>query len=228
MEPSDKIWRSRPVNVTARSPVKGLGWEGANVSGTMEPQVFAKFEGIAFSDLLDFHSTMIEESEELERLWPTLFVDEKFHTSREDERCFTACLNGEGTNRPPISDIFQHFVNVLVMSPYISHLDIVLGVIIGAAFDINSDSDDDREERIIDDKGERKENSANTRALELVLEAGALELLEQLDNVKCFSVSFDMLLCKKFELDPKHKYLDIIEDLKKTVEGNFLAKCGSL
>ena len=143
------------------------------------------------------------------------------------------CLNGEGSNRPPVSDICQQFVNVLVKSPYISHLDVCLGAEIVAAFDADSEEEegDEDEESVesanmIEECEARKENAGTKRGMELILEAGVLSPLKQLENVKRFSLSFDMLPCNDVEFEPKHKHLDIIRDLKKTIEGNFVAKGG--
>lgn len=219
VEPSDKIWRSCPIHPAAKSPIKGIGCKGANLGGTMEPHVFAKFEKIAFSaDLYLFKDAGREHVS-----WPVLFVDEDFRTSRESEDSFTARLKGEVANRPPVSDIFQQFVDVLVKSAHISHLEVSLGVEINSMYRLPLEDGDDLEEGI-----EESINIANERGVGLVLEAGVLNPLKQLDNVKCFSVSFDMLPCNDIEFQPKHKHLDIIKDLKNTIEGNFLAKCGSL
>lgn len=220
VEPSAKIWHSSPTQE----------YKGSNLSGTMEPHVFAKFERIAFSADLNF-----DLRGKAGRVWPALFVDENLRTSREDEDSFIACLNGEGPSFIPVSDIFQQFVNVLEKSPYISHLDVCLGVEIVAAFDADSEEEeeegDDDEENLeradlIEECEARKENAATKRGMELILEAGVLNPLKKLENVKYFSLSFDVLPCNDVEFEPKHKHLDIIRDLKETVEGNFLAKRG--
>ena len=220
MEPSNKIWRSCPTHKATE----------CKLDGTMDPHVFTKFERIAFSADLNFDL----EGED-GREWPTLFVDDKLRTSREDEECFTSYLKGEGSSFPPVSDIFQEFVNVLVKSPYISHLDVCLGVEIVAAFDMDSkeeeeDEDGENIERAdrIEECEARKENAATERGMELILEAGVLNPLKQLENVKRFSLSFDVLPCNDVEFEPKHKHLGIIRDLKETVEGNFLAKNGTV
>lgn len=228
VEPTDKIWRSCPIHLAAKSPVKELNCRGANLGGTMEPHVFAKFEKIAFSVDLNFDARKPEAFTVGERLWPMLSVDENFRTSRGEEEGFTACLNGDGTDRPPVSDIFQHFVNMLVKSPYISHLAVILGVDSEAAFEFNLEDDDAREEEMIAEHRKRKMNIANKRVVELILEAGVLNPLKQLDNVKRFSLSFDELPYDGAEFEPKHKHLDIIKDLREKVEGNFLAKCGPM
>lgn len=226
---SDNIWRSCPLHIGVKNSIEGLKCKGSILGGTMDPHVFAKFEKIFFSADLNFDP-------EGERLWPTVFVDDKLHTSQEDEDSFTACLNGEGSNRPPVSDIFQQFVNVLVKSPYISHLDVSLGVEINAEFAIDSGDDFDAEEeeenperaKLIDEDEERKLNMANKRVIELVLEAGVLNPLKQLENVKCLSLSFDVLPCNDVEFEPRPRHLKIIKDLKETVEDNFVVKHGAV
>ena len=260
VEPSNKIWRSCPTHVAPKSSITGKEIRYSKLGGTMEPHVFAKFERIVFS--ADFNFDLEGEDG---RAWPTLFVDDQFRTSQEDEERFTSCLYGEGPSTPPVSDIFQEFVNVLVKSPYISHLDVCLGVKIVAAFDIDSEEGEEEEEEEEEDEDEedrdeedgveeyedeedrdeeeddedeenleradrieeceaRKENAATKRGMELILEAGVLNPLKQLENVKRFSLSFDVLPCNDVEFEPKHKHLGIIRDLKEAVEGNFLAK----
>lgn len=96
----------------------------------MDPHVFAKFERVSFNARLH----RINKDELV--LWPTLFVDDKFYTSREDEATLLARLNGQGSDRLPLSNIIRQFVDVLVQSPYISRLDICLTVEIEGGFDI--------------------------------------------------------------------------------------------
>ncbi len=229
VELGDKIWRSCPLQSGAKSPIERPEYKESNLGGTMEPHAFTKFERVSFVADLDFVDR------ESTNPWPTFFVDEDLHTRREDEASFVARLNGEDSERPPVSNIFQQLVDVLVKSPYISHLDVTLDVELGAEFDIDSEDDEGED---VDNEGnneafkeqnakeEKQINVANQRATELVLEAGILNPLKQLSKVKCFGLSFALLPWNGIPFTPKSKHLDIIRDLKKTVEGNFVAKHG--
>ncbi len=229
VELGDKIWRSCPLQSGVKNLIERPEYKGSNLGGTMEPHAFAKFERVSFIADLDFVDGGRMNP------WPTFFVDDKFHTRREDESSFVAHLNGEDSKRPPVSNIFQQLVDVLVKSPYISHLDVTLDVELGAEFDIDSEDDeggdvDDEENNEAfkeqNAKEEKQTNVANQRATELVLEAGVLNPLKQLSNVKCFGLSFALLPWNGIPFNPKSKHLDIIRDLKETIEGNFVAKHG--
>lgn len=221
VEPINKFWRSCPTHIAPMYPFTGTEIEYLKFGRTMEPHVFAKLERIAFSADLNFDL----EGED-GQVWPMLFVDDEMRTNREDQERFTACLKGKGPHFPPVSNIFQQFVNVLVKSRYISHLDVCLGVEIVALIDVDSEEEEDQD--LEEECAERKENAATKRAMELVLEAGVLNPLKQLENVKRFSLSFDVLPFNDVEFKPKNKHLDIIRDLKEKIEGNFLAKGGSV
>ena len=224
VDPSENIWRSCPTQLGVKSSIKGRGDKGFNLNGTMDPHVFAKFEKFSFVAELNF----LHEDESVLR--PSFFVDGNSRTNREDEDDFIAYLSGKGSNRPPVSDIVQQFVNVLVHSPHISHLDVSLSVEVEAAFDINSEDEDEGDLgslRELDDNEEMKVNAANERAAELVLEAGVLDPLRQLTDVKYLEFSFALLQGGDVAFEPKSKHLGILQDLKTTVEGNFVAKHGA-
>ena len=221
VEPSKNIWRSFPRRPGVKNhPVEKVGYKRSNhLHGTMQPASFAKFERIAFVAPLDFAA----EREDAFLEWPSLFVDDQFHISRDDERAFVACLNGEGTTRPPFTDIFRQFVDVLVKSPYISHLDISFGIEVEVRFDMDSEDPEDKENedgwKQRSEKYVRNDYVANERAAELTLEVGALEPLKRLSNVRCFALSFAWP-------NPKPKILKIARELKNVVEANFVAKQG--
>lgn len=112
-----------------------------------------------------------------------------------------------------------------------SHLDISLQVGVEAVFDMDSDSDDAGEDDMeyltrLEDMEKRKVPVASERATELLVEAGVLDPLKQLPNVKCFEFSFALLQGEDVSFEPKTEVLDIVRDLKTAVEGNFVAKCG--
>ena len=229
LELGDKIWRSCPLQSGVKDLIERPDYKGSNLGGTMEPNAFAKFERVSFIADLDFVDGGRKNP------WPTFFVDDEFYTRREDEASFVARLNEEDSKRPPVSNIFQQFVDILMQSPYISHLDVSLDVEVGAEFDIDSE-DDETEEFEVDEtneaykqqnaREEKQINVANQRATELVLEAGVLNPLKQLSNVKSFGLSFALLPWDGVPFKPKTKHLDIIREMKETIEGKFVAKHG--
>lgn len=231
-------WGSSIVpQVGIESPVEGsVQMVSPRLVGTMEQHVFAKFEKISVVADLSF----IDMGEGGAQFWPTFFVDDNFRTSRDDEELFVARLKGEGSERPPVSNLVQHFVDVLVQSAYVSQLDITLKFRVDAAFDIDSeeeeddDDDDDGPEgedlecsRQQDEKEAKKMNIANERATELVLEAGVLDPLKRLSNVKRLGIFFASPQCSEKSSKMKPKLSGIIRDLKEAVEGNFVAKQGT-
>ncbi|KAF6236356.1 hypothetical protein HO173_005447 [Letharia columbiana] len=132
----DKIWRSCPAQPGVENATERLEYGESDLGGTVDPQTFAIFERISYNADLNF----VDEDEA--RPWPTILVDDNYHTSREDEATFTSLLSRAGSNRPPISNILQHLVDALLPPPYISQLDASLSVKVEPAFDID-DSDDD-------------------------------------------------------------------------------------
>ena len=217
--PSENIWRSFPRRPGVKNhPVEKVGYKRSNhLHGTMQPASFAKFERLAFMAHLD----LTARGKDLIQAWPKLFVDDQFHTSRDDERVLKAYLNGEGTRRPPVTDIFRQFVDVLVKSPYISHLDISFGVFVEVGFGIDSEDSEDEGDEDGRKRREKKKESmvdvANECAGELALEVGLLDPLKRLSNVRRLALSF---------IYPKPKILRMARELERVVEGNFVAKQG--
>ena len=221
VKPGKNIWRSFPKRPGVKNhPVEKLGYKRYNhLHGTMQPTSFAKFERIALIVVLDLTAT----DEDFVPKWPCLVVDGQSHVSREEECDFKACLNGEGTTRPPVTDICRQFVDVLKKSSYISHLEISFGVEPNIAFDFDSeDSEDEGDEdsrKRLEEKEEWMLNVADERAGELALEVGVLDPLKRLSNVRRMTLSFTWA-------NPKPKVLQMARELEEVVEGNFVAKQG--
>ena len=221
VEPGKNIWRSFPRRPGVKNhPVEKVGYKRYNhLHGTMQPTSFAKFERIALDVVLNLATT----DKDFVPKWPTLVVDSQAHISREDERVFKASLNGEGTTRPPVTDIFRQFVDVLMKSSYISHLEISFEVDAKIGFDFDSDdSEDEGDEnsrKRLEEKEERMLDVAEERAGELAIEVGVLDPLKRLSNVRHLALSFAWA-------DPKPKVLQMARELKEVVEGNFVAKRG--
>ena len=221
VEPGKNIWRSFPRRPGVKNhPVEKVGYKRYNhLHGTMQPTSFAKFERIAFVVMLDF--TALDNDFDIK--WPRLVVDNEFHISREDERIFKACLNGEGRTHPPVTDIFRQFVDVLMKSSYISHLEISFGVMVNVGFDFGSEDSEDEEDEDSRKRREQKEewmlDCADESAAEFALEVGVLDPLKRLSNVRQLALSFTWRY-------PQPKVLQMARELKEVVEGNFVAKQG--
>ena len=145
VDPGKNIWRSLPRRPGVKNlPVEKVGYKRHNhLHGTMQPTSFAKFERIAF--IVDL--VLMAKDEYFIFEWPRLVVDGHSYASRDNEPIFKACLNGEGTTHPPVRDIFRQFVDVLMKSSYIRHLEISFGVYPNIEVDIDSeDSEDEKDE----------------------------------------------------------------------------------
>ena len=221
VEPGKNIWRSFPKRPGVKNhPVEKLGHKRYNLlHGTMQPTSFAKFERIAFVVVLYLAAL----DEDYDPKWPSLAIDSQAHISREDERLFKASLNGEGTTHPPFTDIFRQFVDVLMKSSYISHLEISFEVDAKIIFDFDSDDledeGDENSRKRLEEKEEMMLVVAEERAGELAMEVGVLDPLKRLSNVRHLALSFAWA-------DPRPQVLQKARELKEVVEGNFVAKRG--
>ena len=220
VEPGKNIWRSFPKRPGVKNhPVEKVGYKRYNhLHGTMQPTSFAKFERIALIFVLDLTAT----DEAFVPKWPGLVVDSNARVSREEESDLKACLNGEGTTRPPATDILRQFIDVSKKSSYISHLEISFGVEAKIAFDLDSEDsedegDENRRKRL--EKEERMLDAADECAGELALEVGVLDPLKRLSNVRRLTLSFTWA-------NPKPKVLQMARELKEVVEGNFVPRQG--
>ncbi len=228
--------RPRSTNLVQKSESNG-----SLLRHNMDVQSFANLERVSFIADLEF----IAKKEET--LWPIFFIDDSLRTNHDDETAFTDCLNGVGSKCPPVSEIFGQLIDVLTQSLYISQLSVSLSVAVDVAFDIDSedednegdeddqedqeDQGDDKEEDLEksdkqDEKEQTKINVANVRAQELVLEAGVLDPLKKLSNVKCFKLSVASPLCSENSSLPKSRLGEMVQSLKETIERNFVAKWG--
>ena len=243
IERGAEILRSSPSASWPRSTnlVQKSDSDGSLLRHNMDSQAFANLERVLFIADLEFIA------KEEETLWPIFFIDDSLRTKHDDETAFTDCLNGVGSKCPPVSEIFGQLVDVLTQSLYISQLNVLLSVAVDVAFDIDSededkegdeddqedqeDQEDDEEEEFgksdeQDEKEQTKINVANIRAQELVLEAGVLDPLKKLSNVKCFKLSIASPLCSKNSSLPKSRLEKMVRRLKETIEGNFVSKRG--
>lgn len=221
----DSVWHSCPAQLGIRISIERLEFGESDPGGTVDPQTFAKFDRISYNADLKF----VDEDEA--RLWPTILVDDNYHTSREDEATFTLLLSGAGSNGPLISNVLQHLVDALLPFPNVSQLDASLSVKVEPAFDIDDDEADGEEGNDEgaegqDEKEERKMSVANERATELVLEVGVLIPLERLEKVGCLGSHSFLLQCEGSPFRRKSGLGKMVRELKGVVEGKFVARHG--
>ena len=219
VEPIDNVWRlNMDQLLLVDDPIQQREHIGAVFGRIMAPHDFTKLERISFNVTLCF----IGRDEDA--MWPTFTLDDNFRTEREDEETFVTCLKGRDADHPPVSDIFLHFANFLVRSPYISHLNVSLAAKVDVAFEIGSDDEDEEESEQLDQQEEKMINVADQRAIELVMEAGVLDPLKQLSNVKSLGLSFTSPECGDIAIKPKSKLEKMVWELRKLIEGKFAAR----
>ena len=123
------------------------------------------------------------------------------------------------TSRSCALYVIQEFVDMLSKSPLINILEVALSVKVP----VDYSRVDTRESGT---RYAEKEEAVNLRAYELFLESGVLEPLKKLTNVKRFTFDFALVnhLPQRKLFQPKQKHLDIIDDLKATIERNWVVK----
>ena len=111
---------------------------------------------------------------------------------------------------------------MLSRSPLINILEVALSVKVPA----NYSRVDTRSHWELGPRDAEKEEAVNLRAYELFLESGVLEPLKKLTNVKRFTFDFALVnhLPQRKLFQPKQKHLDIIDDLKATIERNWVVE----
>lgn len=136
---------------------------------------------------------------------------------------FTYIKDATACQFPAVS-IIQQFVSLLSKSPVIKVLEVALTIKTPCRWLYNDDDGD-----LLPAK-HFQEARVNPGAYGLFLESGALEPLKQLTNVKSFTFDFASIKSEheiQYRNKPfqqKQKYLDIINDLKTTIERNWVIK----
>lgn len=134
---------------------------------------------------------------------------------------------------PSTADIVQNFVDIISRSPLIRQLEFIVNFEAGLSdspvdSSLDSDSDLDSEQKAKGaEKRIEKAEMARERATELFMESGVLNCLCKLPNVKCFSLEVATLGRGGKIMKLRRKHLNIVRDLKETIEKNWMAKHGS-
>lgn len=225
-----RVWRHLPYHgfghkVSSNEAVDGLViyTECAREVTTelqveIEPHVFARFQRVRYEAYFNFQHDGDH--------WPPLYYigNDPDEQHRSKSQFFTYIKDATACQFSAVSSI-QQFVSLLSKSPIVSDLEVALTIRTPFRWVCNHY-----------DSGlpakQFQEVFINIGAYGLFLESGALEPLKQLTNVRCFNFDFAPI---KYEyeiqyrvkrLQPKQKYLDTINDVKTTIERNWVSKQG--
>ncbi|KAK3175901.1 hypothetical protein OEA41_007223 [Lepraria neglecta] len=190
-------------------------YESECTDSDMESYIFARFKRSIFN--ADFP---VDEYREL----PKLYIDENLRGKSENEVKFKDYIKS--------ATVIQRLIRLLSNSPLINHLEISLNFEVYVDYDYSNSSDDDGSN--FDNEGfttwERKiqniTEAANERVTELFLESGLLDPLQKLSNVQSFAITFDRISYRSSDTpwQPPPRHASTIEELKKTIEMNWLNK----
>ena len=174
-----------------------IGW-----GSLLDFAALSKVERIQFD--ADYNFLLIDKS-------PSLYVDEHFHTSPNDEAKLIAFMKRTRT--------VENFVSLLATLPRLRQLSLTLVIEVDADMAFSPDDDDD--DLILE-----KLKVANERATELFIECGMLDPLRKLFNVRNFDFEvqsesrdddLDFMVLK-----PKHARM--AQELKEAIEHNWVAR----
>ena len=251
-----KIWRHAPSKELKYSNINGeTVYDALPLDGFMEPHVFARFQKISYTADFDFGcddaapSLYISDDLSVRASDAAKFIsylktttkhsillfgdplpahrfDNRLREEAEDTADVT--VSRVTDTQPSTADVFQKFVDLLSNSPFIRHLEFILRVEVRREGSIRYSSSDSEDEvdSVQVSRDIEKEEAADERATELMLESGVLDCLQELSNVKSFSLRIATYGCGGKTMTPQKKHLNIMEDLKKTVERNWAIKHG--
>lgn len=205
----EMAWKHNPLEGIGKKDKNGVVvYKTRPLSGDIEPHIFAKFQKISFDAYFDDDQTQPLE----------MWIDDDTHVIREeDAMAFKKIFSG--------SDLIKDLVKILSNSPRITSLEITVEVEVLAnsnliMADLMEESDDEDTEA--EDKTEKIMDVANEKATELFLESGIMDPLKTLSNVSyCdFKFGFDHR-GEGYEYKPPGKYVQMLRDMKETIESNF-------
>ncbi len=172
---------------------------------------FARVERIRFD--ADYNFLLVDDS-------PSLYVDDDFYTSCNDEEELISFMKRTRT--------VENFVSLLATLPRLRQLELILVVEVKPEMDLDSEDELDEEDDEQDSKDFEKIDVANERATEIFIECGILDPLRKLSNVQHFDLEVQTQARKNdndldfMVLKPKHAR--IVQDLKKAIELNWIAR----
>ena len=197
-----RYWRHDHLAWAHRQGIyEALGW-----GYVLDFATWSKIERIEFD--ADYNFLLMDDS-------PSLYIDEHFHTSPNDEAKLISFMKRTRT--------VENFVSLLATLPRVRHLSLTLVIEVRPHMDFALDSDDEDEEthRL----NFEKMAVANERATELFLECGMLDPLRKLSNVENFEFEVQSE-SRNDDLDfmvLKPKHARMAQDLKEAIERN----CGT-
>ena len=174
------------------------------LASVLDFAAFARIERICFEAYYCFYH--IDDS-------PSLFVDDDFHTSSDDEAELISFMKRTRT--------MENFVSLLDALPRLRQLDLELVVVVKPQMDLDFEDG-------VDDESLEKMTVANERATEVFIECGMLDPLRKLSNVQHFHLEVQTEACKNDEdedfmmLKPKHARM--VQDLREVIEYNWTTR----
>ena len=223
------------------------------LDGAVEPHVFARFEKISYvaefifecndaapsfhvnddssindedaAKFISFLTTARDTTQWFEDPIPGRSFDNGRRDTLQDVADIT--ISSVSVTHPSTADIIQNFVDLLSNSPLIRRLEFILDVSVrckNVSDNLSSDSDDESDSQKEAEENE-KMDFADERATELFLESGVLDSLRKLSNVKCFSLEIETM-CGYGFMELKQRHLNMVEDLKRAIENNWVVKHG--
>ena len=254
VSPNEKVWRHAPSKGPGFTNINGqIVYKASTLDGFMEPHVFARFEKVLYIADFEFErdkfapSLDIKDDLTVRAGDPVKFVSyltTAKHTTQwlEDPlpgHCFDSGLretvddvaditiSSVTVTQPSTADIIQKFFDLIASSPFIRHLEFILTV--GASRGVSIEdtlSTEDETESEQDAKYIDKGAAVDERATELLLESGVLNPLQRLTNVRSFSLKIATYGRGGKRMTPQKKHLDMIGNLKKVIEKNWITKQG--
>ena len=215
---SEDVWRHHPSDGFGRKNATGRTiYDTSEMKGAMEPHVFRRFQRVRYEVEFEYGET----DSDLH-----VFIDRNFRISNKEEvRLITHLKSATAGKLAPVQ-IVQDFVNLISKSPRIEHLEVALGVQLEPDFGSGDESWGYESDVRLDLKHEAKNPVLNRRAYELLLENGVFEPLKNLRNVYYFDFDFAFVqhLPRRILFQPKQEHIDIIDDLKGTIEFYYLSE----
>ena len=183
-------------------------FETLSLASLLDSATFTRLERICFD--ANYNFLIIGDS-------PSLYVDEDFHTSPNDEAKLISFMKRTRT--------VENFVSLLATLPRLRRLILRLAIQVKHQMGVDPDDEEDDEADSVDFE---KMDVANERATELFIECGMLDPLRKLSNVQNFDIKVQTKACKSdgyrdiMVLKPKHA--SIIQDLKDAIEHDWTAR----
>ena len=221
------------------------------LDSVMNPDALALFKKITFDIDFSFQSasqmealeaelsprTRNDDTSLLSNTMPRLFIDENVTVNPDDAAKLLTFYRR--------SNLIHHFVDIVSNSPRLTRLVITLHASVFVDYDSDSDSDSDPSMYDVgsdpgmgpDFNGDADElestlkydlmtGVANERATELLLDSGLLAPLEKLSNVQSFQFAFKTLDRNRELYKPTAKHLELLVDLKRKIERNYIVRTG--